>query len=153
MNRIIALDTGPLGLLTNPKKSPETIACATWSLSILSAGHRIIVPAIADYELRRELERAGKTRGLALLNAWNYAQPDRYLSITDSSLRLAAQLWAQARNAGTPTSDPKELDGDALIAAQLLDLGLAPADFVLATTNVGHLSQFVPAALWTSIVP
>ncbi len=153
MSRIIALDTGPLGLLTNPKKSSETIACTTCSFSILSAGHQIIVPAIADYELRRELERAGKTRGLALLDAWNLAQFDRYLSVTDSSIRLAARLWAQARNAGTPTADPKELDGDALIAAQLLDLGLARADFVLATTNVGHLSQFVPAALWTDITP
>ncbi len=153
MSRVVALDTGPLGLLTNPKKSAETIACVSWSISLLKAGHSLIVPAIADYELRRELERAGKTRGLALLDAWNAAQPDRYLSVTDSALHLAARLWAQARNAGTPTADPKELDGDALIAAQLLDLGLLPTGFILATTNVGHLSQFVPAALWNDIIP
>ena len=153
MSRVIALDTGPLSLLTNPKKSADTIACVAWSIALLRAGHQIIVPAIADYELRRELERAGKTRGLALLDAWNAARSDRYLSVTDTSLRLAARLWAQARNAGTPTADPKELDGDALIAAQLLDLSLPISDFILATTNVGHLSQFVPAALWTDIAP
>ena len=153
MSRVIALDTGPLGLLTNPKKSADTIACVAWSIALLRAGHQIIVPAIADYELRRELEWARKTRGLALLDAWNAARSDRYLSVTDSSLRLAARLWAQDRNSGTPTADPKELDGDALIAAQLLDLGLLTSDFVLATTNVAHLSQFVPAALWTDISP
>lgn len=153
MSRIVALDTGPLGLLTNPKKSAETIGCVAWSVSLLQAGHQLIVPAIADYELRRELERAGKTRGLFLLDAWNAARPDRYLSLTDSALHLAAHLWAQARNAGTPTADPKELDGDALIAAQLLDLRLPPSDLILATTNVGHLAQFVPAALWTDIAP
>ncbi len=153
MSRVIGLDTGPLGLLTNPKKSPEVIACVAWALTLLEEGHRLVVPAIADFELRRELERAGKTRGLRLLDEWNAARADRYLSVTDSSLRLAARLWGQARNAGTPTADPKELDGDVLIAAQMLDLGLPLSDFVVATTNVGHLSQFVPAALWTDIAP
>jgi predicted nucleic acid-binding protein len=73
-------------------------------------GHRLVVPAIADYEVRRELERAGRTEGLASLEAWNSAAPDRYLPLSDSALRLASKLWAQARNAGTPTADPRELD-------------------------------------------
>lgn len=60
---------------------------------------------------------------------------------------------ASARNAGTSTADPKELDGDVLIAAQALDTGLPTADFIIATVNVGHLALFVPAALWTDIIP
>lgn len=96
MSRVIGLDTGPLGLLTNPKKSPEVIACVTWALTLLEEGHRLVVPAIADFELRRELERAGKTRGLRLLDEWNAARADRYLSVTDRSLRLAARLWRPA---------------------------------------------------------
>jgi len=40
-----------------------------------------------------------------------------------------------------------------LIAAQALDLGMAPADVVIATVNVGHLSLFAPADIWTNIRP
>lgn len=149
----VFLDTGPLGLLTNPKRPPETVKALTWAISMRQVGHRFIVPAIADYEVRRELERANKTNGIAALDAWNNAAPDRYLPLTDSALRLGAKLWAQARKSGTSTADPKELDGDVLIAAQALDMGLPQTDFIIATVNVGHLSLFVPADLWTNITP
>jgi hypothetical protein len=59
MTRVIILDTGPLGLLTNPKKTQEPRAITHWALAMMTAGHRLIVPAIADYEVRRELERVG----------------------------------------------------------------------------------------------
>ena len=107
MSRIIYLDTGPLGLITNPNYSPKTTACLQWAKEMVLAGHKFIVPAIADYEIRRELERAGKTKGILALDAWNNAYPDRYLALTDSALRLGAKLWAQVRNAGTTTADPE----------------------------------------------
>jgi predicted nucleic acid-binding protein len=119
----------------------------------MAAGHRLIVPAIADYEVRRELERVGHKKGLVQLDAFNAARADRYLALTDSALRLAAKLWAQARNAGIPTADPKELDCDVLIAAQALTTGIPSSDLVIATTNVGHLSRFVTANLWANITP
>ena len=147
------LDTGPLGLLTNPKRTPETRAITRWALDIMAGGHRLIVPAIADYEVRRELDRARQMRGLAHLDAFNAARADRYLSLSDSALLLAAQLWAQARNTGLPTADPKELDCGVLIAAQALTMGVSPADLVIATTNVGHLARFVIADLWPNILP
>jgi predicted nucleic acid-binding protein len=153
MSLAVFLDTGPLSVLTNPKHPPETVAALNWAVSMMVAGHRFIVPAIADYEVRRELERAGKINGLAALDAWNSAYPDRYLPLSDSALRLASKLWASARNAGTSTADPKELDGDVLIAAQALDTGLLPSDFIIATVNVGHLALFAPAELWTNIKP
>jgi predicted nucleic acid-binding protein len=153
MSRVIVLDAGPLGILTNPHAPAQTIAVLQWSRNLLSAGNRLVVPAIADYEVRRELERANKIDSLALLDIFNTAQPNRYLPLTDSALRLGAKLWARARNSGTLPADPKELNGDVLIAAQVLDMGVPPADFVIATVNVGHLSLFVPADLWTNIHP
>lgn len=152
MSLTVFLDTGPLGILTNPKRPPETVRTLTWALTLLRAQAPVIVPAIADYEVRRELERAGKTAGLAALDAWNTAVPERYLPLTDTALRLGAQLWARARRQGTATADPKELDADVLIAAQALDYGLPATEFIVATVNVGHLSLFVPAAHWTHIV-
>ncbi len=153
MSLIVFLDAGPLGLVTNPKKTPDTIAAAQWVYDMEAAGHRFFVPAIADYEVRRELVRAGKSNGIARLNAFNGASPGRYLSVTDTALLLGADLWASARNAGTATADPKELDADVLIAAQALDMGLSSAEFIIATVNVGHLALFAPADLWTNIVP
>lgn len=153
MSLAVVLDTGPLGILTNPRRPPETVGALTWAVAMIRAGHRFIVPAIADYEVRRELERAGKTAGLVALDAWNGVASDRYLPLSDSALRLGATLWARARNAGTTTADPKELDADVLIAAQALDIGLPPSDFIVATVNVGHLALFVPADLWANITP
>lgn len=153
MSLTVILDSGPLGLLTNPKRTPDAIAATQWAIAMRRAGHRFIVPAIADYEIRRELERAGKTKGLAALDAWNKAAPDRYLALTDSALRLGSKLWAQARKSGTATADPKALDGDVLIAAQALDMGLPATDYIIATVNVGHLAIFVPADLWSNMKP
>ena len=154
MARVVVLDSGVLGLVTKPnKKSAEDRAAAGWAIGLLAAGNRIAVPAVADYEVRRELVRVGSARGLEALDAWNAGEPGRFLDLTNADLRLACELWARARNAGTPTADPRELDADVLICAQALNLGLAPADYVVATTNVGHLSRFVPAEPWGDIGP
>ncbi|HEY3998581.1 MAG TPA: nucleic acid-binding protein [Candidatus Xenobia bacterium] len=142
-----------MGNLTNPKLPPLTVAAQQWAVIMMEAGHRFIVPAIADYEVRRELERAGKQNGLRALDAWNTAYPDRYLPLSDTALRLGASLWAQARRAGKLTADPKELDADVLIAAQAITTGIAPSDFVIATVNVRHLALFAPAKHWTHITP
>ncbi len=51
------LDAGPLGLITNPNLSSESVACAQWLQTHIKSGSRIIIPEIADYEVRRELLR------------------------------------------------------------------------------------------------
>jgi len=153
MKQLVVLDATPLGLVTGSARQPEVQAINLWVDALLAGGHRLVVPAVADYEVRRELERLGRDRSLARLEAFYAVDPDRYLPLTDPALRLAAKLWAQARNRGTPTADPKSLDCDVLIAAQALTLPAAGAQLVVATSNVGHLAQFVPAALWTEILP
>lgn len=79
--------------------------------------------------------------------------PKRFVFLTTDDLETAAQLWGQARRAGQPTADPQALDGDVILAAQAIGLGFPPAQFIIATTNPGHLSQFVPSDLWTNIKP
>ncbi len=147
MSRVIVLDSGPLGLATNPKPSAEADSCNQWLRSVLAADARVIVPEIVDYELRRELLRARKARGLRRLET--VTSTLEYLPITTAAMRKAAELWAEARNRGTPTADPQALDGDVILAAQALTLG--ETDVVIATTNVEHLNQFVTAANWRDI--
>jgi predicted nucleic acid-binding protein len=145
----IILDTGPLGLVTNPKLSAQSVACAQWLQSHITAGSRAIIPEIADYEVRRELLRANKSKGIARLD--DLAKILEYLPINTTAMRQAAQLWAQARQQGQPTAGDKTIDGDMILVAQAINLGVL--DVVIATTNVGHLSRFVAAELWQSIAP
>ncbi len=150
MSDVLLLDSGPLGLITQPQRSHEVIAITDWLKDCLRAGARVVVPGIVYYEIKRELLRANKSMGIARLDAFVNAAPDRYVPLTDDALRLAAELWAQSRRAGRPTADATALDIDVLLAAQALRLGRSA---IVATTNPKHLAQFVPAQLWTEIAP
>ena len=149
MSRAVLLDAAPLGLLAAPPRKPAARACAVWLAGLMNVGTRIIVPEITDYEVRRELIRAGKTRSVKRLDA--LAQATEYLPITTAAMRRAAELWAQARQQGQPTAGDNTIDADMILAAQALMLG--EPQVVVATTNVGHLSRFVPADDWQNIVP
>ena len=151
MPKSIVLDSTPLGVLTQRAGKPVADACRKWLASCLAAGSRVYVPEIADYEVRRELLRANKTAGIARLDAMK--RTARYLPITTDAMILAAQLWAQARQQGAPTADPQALDGDVILAAQALTLGVPPAEIIIATSNVAHVARFVAADLWQNIVP
>src|ERR1019366_967802 len=152
VSQFIFLDSGPLGLLTHPQRSVEVITVTQWLSRCLLNGTRIIVPAIVYYELKRELLRAKKTFSIGRLDAFINAASGRYLPLSDDALRLAAELWAQSRQAGRPTAESKALDIDVLIAAQALSFGATPAEVVIATTNPRHLAQFINAKHWEEIL-
>jgi hypothetical protein len=76
-----------------------------------------------------------------------------YLPLTTQNMQHAAALWAQARKAGVATADQHALDGDVIVCAQALVLGLAPTDYVIATSNVKHISRFATADEWRNIMP
>ncbi|MEH2216264.1 MAG: nuclease [Nostoc sp.] len=120
MSQVILLDSGPLGLVTNPKLSDESLACTQWLQLLVSSGSRVIIPEIADYEVRRELLRANKVKGIARLD--ELSQLLEYLPITTTAMRQAALFWAQARQQGQPTSGDKTIDGDIILVAQAVTL-------------------------------
>lgn len=149
MAKAVILDAGPVGLLCDPRPRPLPLACRQWARDLLSAGHRVFVPEIADYEVRRELLRAGRTASVTELDA--LAGWLQYLSIDTPVLRRAAELWAHARQTGQPTAADNTIDADVILIAQAEALNDPGA--VIATTNVGHLSRFFPAELWSHLVP
>ncbi len=142
----VLLDAGPLGLVTNPRRSSKSLECARWLQALVASEAEVIVPEIADYEVRRELLRARKIRGLAKLDA--LSELLGYLPLTTSAMRQAARFWAEARQRGQPTAGDKTIDGDMILAAQAKTLGRSA---VIATTNVGHLGRFVPSKYWYEI--
>lgn len=157
MIQLLFLDTGPLGLITHPKASIENQKCTQWLQSLLHRGVTVVVPEIADYELRREYEltarRSGSRRAIEKLNALNTTLT--YLPLDTAAMRRATELWAEVRYRGQPTADDKALDGDVILSAQVdwvaQQANLGREEFVVATTNLKHLEQFVPAKLWHEI--
>jgi predicted nucleic acid-binding protein len=143
---IVLLDTGPLGILVHPRVSQE---CQDWLEDILLLKkYRVVLPEIADYELRRELLRLDNLARIKRLD--RLKQRLEYLPLTTDVMLQAAELWAIARQKGKPTADPHSLDGDVILAAQAMLIDTTDQT-VIATINVRHLSLFTDAREWSDI--
>lgn len=153
---IILLDSGPLGLVTNPKGGAESQDCKAWLYALPDLGHVALLPEIIDYEHRRELILANLAEAVSRLDALKSS--GAYLPVSEAAYLQAAEFWASARRQGLPTADRFALDADVILAAQAVTLD--PADWeqppgtpvLIATTNVGHLSRFADARLWRNIL-
>ena len=149
MSRLVLLDTGPLGLISNPSAKPEPSRAKDWAWRLRQSGVRLVVPEIADYEVRRELLRAGRDRGVErldlLIGSLDYA------AITTAAMRRAARFWADARNAGRPTSRDDALDADLILAAQGSLLAESGREVVIATSNPKHFAAFAASKRWQDV--
>jgi predicted nucleic acid-binding protein len=115
--------------------------------NLLDQNRRVVIPGIVDYEIRRELLRAGKVAGLRRLE--ELREQLEFLPLTQNALFRAAELWADVRKRGLITAADDAIDADCILAAQVLLLNEPGA--VIATLNVSHLSRFTTAALWHEI--
>jgi predicted nucleic acid-binding protein len=149
MSLTVLLDAGPLGMVTNPKSSSETEECKDWLASLVFKGVEVVIPEIVDYEVRRELLRADKIKGLARLDALKTMLA--YIPITTPVMLKAAEFWAAARKLGQKSADDASLDADMILAAQAVLLSRDGSEAVIATTNVRHLDLFAVARMWKHI--
>jgi predicted nucleic acid-binding protein len=125
----LLLDTTPLSNICHPAGHP----IQAWVHAQLTQGSQLIISEVADYEVRRELIRAGKQRSIERLNALK-----RFLSyapVNTGTFLRAAELWAEARNPGLPTAPTHSLDADVIIAAQAEQVRA-----VVVMGNVRHLA-------------
>lgn len=150
MTRVIVLDTSPVGLLVRSQKVPIAAQCRQWLRSLLDQGEWVVVPAIADYEVRRELERLNASAALRRLDALTAGM--EYIDLSTAMLRSAAGLWGALQREGRPTADPHALDGDVILVAQALSLATPSMPALVATTNVGHLRRMIAAEEWQTII-
>jgi len=114
---------------------------------LMRSGVEFFIPDIVDYELRRELLRAGKHESVQRLDELRSRL--EVLPVTFDVLLRAAELCAHARQTGQPTAAKQRIDTDMILVAQAESCPIRPA--TIATTNVGHLARFFPAAEWTAI--
>lgn len=154
----IILDAYPLGNAAIAPARPgapptSSQGCRQWMTDCERAGSTLLVPAIAYYEEVREMERRQATRQITRLQNFCF-DPARFIPLTTDHLTAAAKLWGQVRRQGQPTSDRHSLDGDVILAAQVLSLGLPSSQYVVATRNAQHLVRFgFPAEEWQNITP
>ena len=147
---IILLDSGPLGLATNPKVTASSEESTHWLERLIASDHVVVIPEIVDYKLRRELLRARKSAGLSILDA--LALQLIFVPLTTPVMRQAAEFWAVARHRGIPTAVDVALDIDMLLAAQAVLVEREwEQEAVIATTNVRHLARFANAREWRDI--
>lgn len=146
---VVLLDSGPLGLVSHPNAERVNAEAVQWLHTLLSTGISVLVPEIADYEVRRELLRAGRRRGVRHLDELKEAIG--YRQITTQTMLTAAELWADARNQGQPTAPDPALDADVILAAQAKEVESEGKSTTVATTNPRHLSRFVDANAWQQI--
>jgi predicted nucleic acid-binding protein len=146
MPEVVLLDAGPLGMVAHPRPAQDIVA---WLAQLLAAGIEVLVAEIADYEVRRELLRAGLANSVQRLDQLKATLG--FLPITSDAVLKAAEFWAEARRRGRPTAHEKTLDADAILAGQAATL--ADREVVVATANPRHLARFVAADHWQAIRP
>ena len=113
---ILALDSGPLGVMSSPLANTEAARCHDWLNAIIANRHQVLTSEICDYEVRRELLRVGLAEAIIRLN--HLIEAIYFMPINRGTMLRAADLWAQARRQGRPTADPSALDADVILAAQ-----------------------------------
>ena len=89
MIRHIILDSGPLSMVTNPKANGITLECQLWLDQQIRQGAIVFIPEIADYEVRRELIRAKKSKSIEQLNQLQSVL--EYLPLTTALILKAAE--------------------------------------------------------------
>jgi hypothetical protein len=151
MQEFVLLDSGPLGLACRRHGIPIADQCRQWFRGLIARGVIVVVPEIADYELRRELTRIGANGALYRLDELVAAGGLLYAPVTTTEWRQAALLWADARQQGIPTADPHALDADVILAACADTIGQAGDRVIVATNNVRHLARYCDARPWTTI--
>jgi adenine-specific DNA methylase len=99
MSKVVLRDSGPLGMVSHPKANREIVQ---WLNDVLTSGAEILVPEIADYEVRRIASllglveagivkaRGGKVRLLGpaeLVDTWD-PTTDRRLTVWETTQHL-----------------------------------------------------------------
>ena len=59
MREFVLLDSGPLGLACGRAGLPSPDQCRRWCRRLIARGVIVVVPEVADYEIRRELLESG----------------------------------------------------------------------------------------------
>ncbi len=150
LSHIVVLDTGVVGLITNPTRNAGADACRAWLKRLLAANVFVGLPDVVDYELRRELVLNDAVNALQALDALRSAI--EVLPVAPDVLARAASMWATLRRTGLSTADRHALDIDVIVAASTIVAAEALSlDPVVVTANAKHIGRMVRALSWDNL--
>ncbi len=143
--RIFLLNSDPTGLVCHEPGNLEAGRLRAWMYGQIHAKVQaeIIIPAIVDYEIRRELILGELWGAVDRLDALYTSGTVRLLTINDTAMRTATRLWADVRRRGGPTAHDHALDGDVILSAQAMEFCSDADDWQIITENVGHITRYV----------
>ena len=136
MNKVVLVDSTPLGQITHPKIKPEV---RNWLQNLNNQEIQLLIPEIVDYELRRQLLLNNRIKSIKRLD--NLIK-DRLIFINRETILKACELWAWIRQQGLPTADKENIDGDVILSAQAILQKEMYDEVIIITENVKHLSRF-----------
>jgi predicted nucleic acid-binding protein len=153
MDRYVLLDSGPLSLAVCRRGTKDVDGLRDRLAELEMAGVSVLIPAVIDYEVRRELVRVRATAKLK-----NLADMQRrflILPVSGAAWFRAAEFWALSRRMGVPTGPDAGLEADAILAGCAATVGRPGDEVLIASSNVRHWSRFpgIDAREWTSLIP
>jgi hypothetical protein len=107
MDKYVLLDSGPLGLAVCRPGTKDVDRLRNLLAELEIAGVSILIPAVIDYEVRRELVRVRATAKLK--NLADMQQRFLMLPVSEVAWLRAAEFWALSRRMGLPTGSDAAL--------------------------------------------
>jgi hypothetical protein len=109
---VVLLDSGPLGLVSHPNAEMVNAEVVEWVGALLSAGVSVLIPEIADYEVRRVSAALLTTSICPFLNASSGVCPCRYgLGRTNQLAFASGEAWSARSISGSPSTTPSGPSG------------------------------------------
>lgn len=136
MNKVVLVDSTPLGQITHPNIKPQV---KNWLQNLNNQEIKLLIPEIADYELRRQLLLNNRVKSIKRLDD---LIKGRLILIDRKTVLKACELWAWIRKQGLPTADRENIDGDVILSAQAILQTEFYYEVIIVTENVKHISRF-----------
>jgi len=142
--RIFIFDSDPAGLACHEPGNPDGKDLRSWMDKEWADGAILVIPAIIDYEVRRELIRKKLWDAVKRLDTLYDSKFVNYAPISQAAMNRAAGIWADARRRGNPTDHHHGLDGDVILSAQAMEYCSDTADdWQIITENIDDIARYV----------
>ena len=153
---IILIDSGILGILSNPNESEVNTKCEEWLYNKITKGCTVVTSQICKYEVKRSLILCQKKNSLQAEGLEKLADLEKlidFIPMTEEDIDIACQLWADSIIVGIQVAPQQDINFDLIICSQWQRLKTeSPGrEITIATHNIRHLKRFAHAELWENL--
>ena len=152
---IILIDTGIVGLLTQPNSTEESSLVLNWMYGLLAKSVIVLSSDVCDYEIRRGLELARLEDkcidGIEKLD--QLREVIEFLPITNRCLNHASVYWADAISKSQLNAPRRDINFDLILCGtwKKLTEDYPGQEVIIATKNLRDFLRFADVDLWQNI--